>query len=326
MKEGPAPVSSAETREMYKERIADVAYVPRSNLQYPAPVALSQSTRNDGSCPPHQPSRDDFLNPTLNGDNHTRYSPQRTPLSASTSTSPGRRGSSNQSQHNERHDNSPAFSMSDQRRLRQQNHHVRSNNQTPYDPEKGSHAMHSPPNGHRSGHSHSTYASEEVEDVKEHTVWILVYLSFFSPVVAALISIYTLFTVLLLLLLSPITVLVRTRKPLAHQIYILLTPPIYHQLRLVCSTYQFDSNGDKTGSEQHHIANNKGNPILLILINILGPVYAAAIAVTAWVAAGFWFTALILGDPDGRDKKDDGRTVVLGVRRLWERWLVRGLR
>ncbi len=65
---------------------------------------------------------------------------------------------------------------------------------------------------------------------------------------------------------------------------------------------------------------------MLTLVNIFSPLYAAGIAVTAWVAAGFWFTSLILGDPDGRDKKDDGRTVVLGVRRLWERWLIRGLR
>lgn len=104
----------------------------------------------------------------------------------------------------------------------------------------------------------------------------------------------------------------------------LLAPPIHYQLRFVCSTYGSEANGN-IKSDGHHIA-EKSNPILLTLINILSPLYAAGIAVTAWVAAGFWFTALILGDPDGRDKKDDGRTVVLGVRRLWERWLIRGLR
>lgn len=65
---------------------------------------------------------------------------------------------------------------------------------------------------------------------------------------------------------------------------------------------------------------------MLVVIHAFSPVYAAGIAVTAWIAAGFWATALILGNPDGRDGKDDGKAVVLGVRSLWESWLRKGLR
>ncbi|KAI4277913.1 MAG: hypothetical protein L6R38_005354 [Xanthoria sp. 2 TBL-2021] len=188
------------------------------------------------------------------------------------------------------------------------------------------HAQHSPSDGHRPGHNHSSYVSEDEEVIQEHAVWILVYLSFFSPAVASLVSIYSLFTTLFLLFLSPITVFVRPRKPLAYQLHTLLTPPIYYQLRFVCSTYRSDLHSNIINPEDEYYFTHRSNPVLLTLINVLSPVYAAGIAVTAWVAAGFWFTALILGDPDGRDKKDDGRTVVLGVRRLWERWLIRGLR
>ncbi|KAL8730273.1 MAG: hypothetical protein Q9166_004156 [cf. Caloplaca sp. 2 TL-2023] len=182
----------------------------------------------------------------------------------------------------------------------------------------------SPPNGHRPGHTHSTYVSEEEEDPKEHTVWILVYLSFFSPAVTAVACLYTVLTTLFLLLCSPFTFFLHSRKPLTSQFHALLTPPIHYQLRLVCSTYE--SGFDRVKSDQNPEFGRTRNPLLVILVNVLSPVYAAGIAVTAWVTAGFWFTAIILGDPDGRDKKDDGRTVVLGVRKLWERWLIRGLR
>ena len=69
---------------------------------------------------------------------------------------------------------------------------------------------------------------------------------------------------------------------------------------------------------------------MLVLVNILSPVYALGICMAAWVAAGFWFFAAILGDPNVKDenergKDDDGRTAVMTVRRWWERWLMRGL-
>ncbi|KAL8672755.1 MAG: hypothetical protein Q9168_002809, partial [Polycauliona sp. 1 TL-2023] len=151
-----------------------------------------------------------------------------------------------------------------------------------------------------------------------------VYLSFLSPIVTIFTSIYTVFAALLLLLFSPITVFIKPRKPLAHQFHTWLTPPIYHQLRFVRSTCRPDGHATVFNAEEQE--HPSSDPLLLTLINVLSPAYAGVIALTAWVAAGFWFTALILGDPDGRDKKDDGRTVVLGLRRLWERWLKGGLR
>lgn len=62
---------------------------------------------------------------------------------------------------------------------------------------------------------------------------------------------------------------------------------------------------------------------MLFLVNILSPIYAIGIGLSAWVAALFWFYAAILGDPEGgcRDSRDDGRAAVLGVMRWWEGWL-----
>lgn len=65
---------------------------------------------------------------------------------------------------------------------------------------------------------------------------------------------------------------------------------------------------------------------MLMLINLLSPIYALGIAISAWVAAAFWCYAAILGDPDGRDSKNDGVVAVMGVRRWWEVWLKRSVR
>ncbi|KAL8868523.1 MAG: hypothetical protein Q9174_004935, partial [Haloplaca sp. 1 TL-2023] len=151
-----------------------------------------------------------------------------------------------------------------------------------------------------------------------------VYLSFFSPVIATLTSFYAILTTLFILLLSPITALCSSWKPLKDQFHDLLSPPLRLQLRMVFS--HLDTEPDALDKSEHSQRRSGNNTFLLIIVSIFSPAYAAAIAVTAWVAAGFWCTALILGDPDGRDKKDDGRAVVLGVKGLWERWLVRGLR
>ncbi|KAL8803172.1 MAG: hypothetical protein Q9182_003344 [Xanthomendoza sp. 2 TL-2023] len=316
MKERTASVPSAEAGALNIQKTPEMAQLPHANLPYPPPAALSQPTPNDGI----------FLDTIY----HPRSSPARKSTSTAATTTPrGRRGSSMHSGHDKRHDKSGHTSLSDRRRSQQQYHHISSTNHSPYDPEKATHDRHSPTHPHPPDHTHSTYISEEDEDRNEHTVWILVYLSFFSPAVAALASIYTLSTTLLLLLSSPITIFLRRhRKPLKSHLHALLTPPIHHQLRLICSSYEprvdnFKSEGVPESTNSSN--NNNNNLFLLTFINILSPVYAAGIAVTAWVAAGFWFTALILGDPDGRDKKDDGRTVVLGVRGLWERWLIRGL-
>lgn len=150
-----------------------------------------------------------------------------------------------------------------------------------------------------------------------------VYLSFFSPVVATVISIYTLLTTFCLLLLSPVLYFCKSCRPLKERFHAFLTPTIHLELGLVFSSSESDYGGIKSGN---YGADTIGKVLMLITIHTFSPVYAAGIAVTAWIAAGFWATALILGNPDGRDGRDDGKAVVLGVRSLWERWLRRGLR
>ena len=65
--------------------------------------------------------------------------------------------------------------------------------------------------------------------------------------------------------------------------------------------------------------------MVLVLVSMLSPLYAMAIAVAAWVAGAFWLYTAVLGNPDGREDRDDGREAVLAVRRWWERWLIQSL-
>lgn len=65
--------------------------------------------------------------------------------------------------------------------------------------------------------------------------------------------------------------------------------------------------------------------VALVLVSVLSPLYAMTIAGATWVAGAFWFHTAILGNPDGREDKDDGRNAVLTVRGWWERWLIQSL-
>ncbi|KAL8700210.1 MAG: hypothetical protein Q9224_001068 [Gallowayella concinna] len=162
MKERTASVPLAQAGAPNMQRTTEMVHIPHANLPYPPPAALSQPTRNDGI----------FLNTTLHTIHQARYSPERNHISAAPTASAGRRPSSNNAGHDERHDKS---GPSSRRSSRQQHHHISSTNHSPYDPEKAAHARHSPTHAHRPAHIQSTYiAEEEEEERNEHTVWILV--------------------------------------------------------------------------------------------------------------------------------------------------------
>ena len=141
-----------------------------------------------------------------------------------------------------------------------------------------------------------------------------IYLSTVAPLLALPLALYTLLTATVLLLLLPLRLCIPT-YPSPNCFYHFLSPPSTYQLSLIFSSYEKDSiNDPRTRSI-----------IKLILFNIVAPIYAVAIAAAAWVAAIFWSYTAILGNPDGKEERDDGREAVLSVRGWWERWLVQGL-
>ena len=68
------------------------------------------------------------------------------------------------------------------------------------------------------------------------------------------------------------------------------------------------------------------SPTALILVHIAAPIVSLALAFFAWIAAVFWLFAIIMGNPDGTEKRDDGRATVLGARNYLQRYLLGALR
>jgi hypothetical protein len=68
------------------------------------------------------------------------------------------------------------------------------------------------------------------------------------------------------------------------------------------------------------------SPFCLILINVVSPLISFGNAIVAWVMAVFWVFAIVMGNPDGTEKRDDGRASVLGLRDWWERCLLFAVR
>ncbi|EKV04542.1 Acylphosphatase [Penicillium digitatum] len=58
-----------------------------------------------------------------------------------------------------------------------------------------------------------------------------------------------------------------------------------------------------------------------ILVLVLSPLFSIVILLFAWITAFFWVFSKVLGNPDGTERKDDGRTAVLGVCKWWRSWL-----
>ncbi|KAA6414712.1 MAG: hypothetical protein FRX48_01462 [Lasallia pustulata] len=151
-------------------------------------------------------------------------------------------------------------------------------------------------------------STDEDSNAEDHALWILIYLSVLSPLLSILNSLYTLFALLLLILLAPFR-FCTSRANFSAQIIRYFAPPLDTQLGFICSP----------------IIPVLHKPSMLVLVNLLSPIYALGIAISAWVAAAFWCYAAILGDPDDRDSKNDGVVAVMGVRWWWEVWLSRAV-
>ena len=96
----------------------------------------------------------------------------------------------------------------------------------------------------------------------------------------------------------------------------MLSPLLRFQLGLIYSSYDI---GDAVHYETIGI-------MVPVSVCLFSPLYAITIAVATWVAGVFWFYTAILGNPDGKEDRDDGREAILAVRGWWERWLLQGLK
>lgn len=67
-------------------------------------------------------------------------------------------------------------------------------------------------------------------------------------------------------------------------------------------------------------------PFVLVLIHLTSPFLSMGVMLASWVSAAFWLFALMLGNPDGTERRDDGRDAVISVRNWWERYLLHAVK
>ncbi|KAI9849042.1 MAG: hypothetical protein M1837_005933 [Sclerophora amabilis] len=150
--------------------------------------------------------------------------------------------------------------------------------------------------------------SSSSRDLDGLALRILVFLSLLCPLVSLVCFLWTGFTVLVLVLTWPLYAFCNT-TPFGALIIRNLQPLHALQLRLVCSSPPFSV--DDVDLTPPYVAHR------LALLLIASPVLSVGVAVASWVCASFWLYNLILGNPDGKDRKNDGRAAVLAVRGWW---------
>ncbi|CAI7602086.1 unnamed protein product [Penicillium glandicola] len=152
-------------------------------------------------------------------------------------------------------------------------------------------------------------------------------------------SLYTIFALLFALFVSPFRLCsfspyLRATTFVSH-LCDLLSPVLHIHERLVClqppsvedpssSTQSTQWIRSDPESDQPSVLSEPSEVYAMstsIFVLILSPLLSIVILLFAWTAAFFWVFSMVLGNPDGTERKDDGRTAVLGVCKWWRSWL-----
>lgn len=167
---------------------------------------------------------------------------------------------------------------------------------------------------------------EGERDREPNAVLVLLLLSAPIPLFSICTSIYTFLAVLLVIFTTPLrfcppTAFFRSTT-FSKQLCTLLAPALRRHDRLAQSSTSHYYN-------QYHLPSTSNPTDVfsapgLILVLTLAPFLCFGLLLAVWIAAFFWIFAMILGNPDGTERKDDGRAAVLGVNRWWQTWLRKG--
>ncbi|KIV84159.1 hypothetical protein PV11_06129 [Exophiala sideris] len=160
------------------------------------------------------------------------------------------------------------------------------------------------------------YVQSDVDDENEghdHALWILVWMSFLDPFHCIFSAMYTIFALLAFTFLFPLRLCRGECSP--STTFVRMVAPVFRDhLQLIYA---------KSLSDAHMF---EFSPVCLVLIHLASPIISMGNAIAAWVVAIFWLFALIMGNPDGTERRDDGRATVLMLRDWWERCLLYAIR
>ncbi|KAK3707997.1 hypothetical protein LTR37_011689 [Vermiconidia calcicola] len=191
------------------------------------------------------------------------------------------------------------------------------------DPEKATH--HNRNDSHHAayygGNNAVAYMEDDEEDIDEgqpicekKAVKVLFFLAGPCVILSSINCAWAMIALVITALAQPIRLCAR-RPSFGQQLAGLLGPTLNLQLR--CIYTPLPPHADEDGS--YHT-------FMLVLVHILSPFLSFVVMFASWVLAVYWVSSTMVGDPAGQDKRDDGKETVLGLRRWWERWLLRGVK
>lgn len=190
----------------------------------------------------------------------------------------------------------------------------RSSRRISRDPEKAAHSPASNPT-HASRVPYIEDAdAEEIREVQEtNALRILLFLSGPCVVLSFLNTVWTIISLLLTTMTQPVRLCAR-RPTFGQQLGGLVGPALNLQLKSIYTPLRPHADEDTTYRAG-----------MLVTVMLLSPFLSMGMMMAAWIAAVYWVSSAVVGDPAGQDKRDDGRETVLALRNWWERWLVRSV-
>lgn len=183
------------------------------------------------------------------------------------------------------------------------------------DPEKAE----SPSRGYPSGGRREVTIEDDDDEDDARTlqerkaVQILLYLSGPCVLLSFLNALWTVISLFVTTMTQPVRLCAR-RPSFGQQLGGLLGPALNLQLRSIYTPLPPHADEDfsyRTG--------------MLVMVQLLSPFASMGMMAVAWIVAVFWLLTMVVGDPAGTDKRDDGRETVLAIRNWWESWLVRSM-
>ncbi|OCT47978.1 hypothetical protein CLCR_11291 [Cladophialophora carrionii] len=157
----------------------------------------------------------------------------------------------------------------------------------------------------------SLAVEEEQED--DHALWILLWMSFLDPFHCLFSALYSVFAAILITILAPLRLCRQECSP-SISLVRLVAPIFRNHLQLIYA---------KSLDNAHTF---EFSPFCLVLVHAVSPIISIGNAVAAWIVAVFWVFAIVMGNPDGTEKRDDGRATVLLLRDWWEKYLLFAIR
>ncbi|RMZ90700.1 hypothetical protein DV736_g2078, partial [Chaetothyriales sp. CBS 134916] len=154
---------------------------------------------------------------------------------------------------------------------------------------------------------------DEAVEERDHALWILCWLSCLDPFHSIFSCIFSVFALIGLILFWPLR-LCHKGDPFSTVLVRTIAPVFWNHLRLIYAPSAKKAHGFDFSAPR------------LMLVHLALPIVSLAMAFFAWVAAVFWLFALMMGNPDGTEKRDDGRATVLGARNYLEKYLLTAIK